>query len=199
MGENIEDTNSGKQLIILGAIALGEVADKLAAMGHTYQKKMLSSNSDNWREIVKNIQQLKNEDKLLGVVLLVQPRLLEFCVKPKYHEVWRSLWAEILLVPSLIFVSNKYLSGAEFRAEKRSLEETPSIFTSYADPDAMRVIPDLIGKTDDIKRSVDLHLKRIEETEKILKYILENRVDFVPFKNKAEVQTRLLYFLDEVG
>lgn len=202
MDENIKDTNSGKQLIILGVIPLREVADKLAAMRHTYQKKTLSSNSDNWRAIVKNIQQLKNEDKLLGVVLLVQPRLLSFCAKPEYHEVWRSLWAEIQLVPSLVFVSNTYLSGAEFRSERRLFEKSLSMFTqySYAGSSAKEVLMRaIIGSSDETIRRVEQLLKRIDEAEGILKYISEDRADFIPFKYRSEVQARLLHFLDEVG
>ena len=67
---------NGNTVLILGDCSLESVEDKIVALGHTFQKRILGSQPDDGIEIEKALKQLNSSGKLVAVLLFLSKKAL---------------------------------------------------------------------------------------------------------------------------
>ncbi len=95
---------SGKTVLILGDFSLESVEDKVVALGHTFQKRSLGSQTIDWIKIGKNLEQLYFSSEVLAALLFLSKKALLKFSAPQYLEHWHDLLFKIKEYTSLVFI-----------------------------------------------------------------------------------------------
>jgi hypothetical protein len=95
---------SGKTVLILGDFSLESAEDKVVALGHTFQKSSLGSQTSDWIEIGKNLEQFYFSSEVLAALLFLSKKALLKFSGAENLEYWHKLLFKIKEYTSLVFI-----------------------------------------------------------------------------------------------